>query len=114
LATGVIAKTARPASTKPYPRLIKSDALSRDGFDRMLELMRDTRANWIACVPLEACEQDRAEVAEGNGELIGTLSGMPDVDPVPPFGSQGPRLLSARGNRGTSSAWRREVAGTRQ
>jgi hypothetical protein len=38
-----------------------TDVLSRDGFDRMLQLMRDTHANWLACVPIEGCEHQRAE-----------------------------------------------------
>jgi hypothetical protein len=44
-----------------YPRSDKSDVISRDGFDRMIQLMRDTRANWLACVRIEGCEQDRAQ-----------------------------------------------------
>jgi hypothetical protein len=44
-----------------YPNGRKSDALSRDGFDRMLQLMRDTRANWLACVRIEGCELDCAQ-----------------------------------------------------
>lgn len=37
------------------------DVLGRDGFDRMLGLMRDNRANWLACVSVEGCEHERAE-----------------------------------------------------
>lgn len=44
-----------------YPRGDPSDILSRDGFDRMLQLMRDAHANWLACVPIQGCEHQRAE-----------------------------------------------------
>ncbi len=44
-----------------YPRGTPSDILSRDGFDRMLQLMRDAHANWLACVPIQGCEHQRAE-----------------------------------------------------
>jgi hypothetical protein len=37
------------------------DILDRDSFDRMLGLMRDNRANWLACVSVEGCEHQRAE-----------------------------------------------------
>ena len=42
-----------------YPPV--EDMLGRDGFDRMLGLMRDNRANWLACVSVEGCEHQRAE-----------------------------------------------------
>lgn len=42
-----------------YPPV--EDMLGRDGFDRMLALMRDNRANWLACVSVEGCEHQRAE-----------------------------------------------------
>lgn len=45
------------ARSELYPR----DDLSRDGFDRMLQMMKDTRANWLACAPIDGCEQQRAE-----------------------------------------------------
>jgi hypothetical protein len=35
--------------------------LSRDGFDRMLRLMKETKANWLARVPIEGCERERAQ-----------------------------------------------------
>lgn len=44
-----------------YPRGDPSDIVWRDGFDRMLQLMRDTHANWLACIPVEGCEHRRAE-----------------------------------------------------
>jgi hypothetical protein len=44
-----------------YPRGNPSDILSRDGFERMLQLMRDAHANWLACVPIQGCEHQRAE-----------------------------------------------------
>jgi hypothetical protein len=44
-----------------YPRGDPSDILSRDGFDRMLQLMRDAHANWLACVPIQGSEHQRAE-----------------------------------------------------
>jgi hypothetical protein len=49
------------AQSEFYPRGDPSDILSRDGFDRMLQLMRDTHANWLACVPILGCEHQRAE-----------------------------------------------------
>ena len=49
------------ARSEFYPRGDASDALSRDGFDRLLQLMRDTGANWLAGVPVEGCERQRAE-----------------------------------------------------
>jgi hypothetical protein len=49
------------AQSEFYPRGDPSDILSRDGFDRMLRLMSDERANWLACVEIEGCEQQRAE-----------------------------------------------------
>jgi hypothetical protein len=45
------------AQSEFYP----SHILSRDGFDRMLQLMRVAHANWLACVPIEGCEHQRAE-----------------------------------------------------
>jgi hypothetical protein len=45
------------AQSEFYP----SDILSRDGFDKMLQLMRDAHANWLACVLIEGCEHQRAE-----------------------------------------------------
>ena len=44
------------ARSEFYPRGDPSDVLSRDGFDRMLQLMRDTRANSLACIPVEGCK----------------------------------------------------------
>lgn len=44
-----------------YPQSDPADILSRDGFDRMLQLMKDTHANWVACVPIQGCEHQRAE-----------------------------------------------------
>ena len=55
-----------------YPSGDPSDVLSRDGFDRMLQLMKDTHANWLACVPVEGCEHQRAEEI---GALAVDLSG---------------------------------------
>jgi hypothetical protein len=49
------------ATSEFYPRGDPSDILTRDGFDRMLQLMRDARANWLACVPIQGCEHQRAE-----------------------------------------------------
>jgi hypothetical protein len=49
------------AKSEFYPRSGPEDILSRDGFDRMLQHMRDTRATWLARVPVEGCEQQRAE-----------------------------------------------------
>jgi hypothetical protein len=49
------------AQSEFYPPNGPEGILWRDGFDRMLQLMRDTRATWLARVPVEACEQHRAE-----------------------------------------------------
>jgi hypothetical protein len=48
------------AQSEFYPR-DPADTLSRDGFDRMLQLMRDAHANWLACIPIQGCEHQRAE-----------------------------------------------------
>jgi hypothetical protein len=39
----------------------QSDILSRDGFDRLLKSMKENHANWLACVPVQGCEQERAQ-----------------------------------------------------
>jgi hypothetical protein len=44
-----------------YPHGEPDDVGSLEGFDKMLQLMRHMRANWLACVPVEGCEQHRAE-----------------------------------------------------
>jgi hypothetical protein len=49
------------AQSEFYPHGEPDDVGSREGFDKMLQLMRDMRANWLACVPVEGCEQHRAE-----------------------------------------------------
>lgn len=36
-----------------YPRDDASDILSRKGFDDMLQLMKEMRTSWLACVPIE-------------------------------------------------------------
>jgi hypothetical protein len=48
------------AQSEFYPRGNPSDILSRDGFDRMLQLMKATHANWLACVPIQGCEHQRS------------------------------------------------------
>lgn len=48
------------AQSEFYPRDL-ADTLSCDGFDRMLQLMRDAHANWLACIPIQGCEHQRAE-----------------------------------------------------
>jgi hypothetical protein len=35
--------------------------IARDGFDRLIGLMKNNQANWLACVPVEGCERQRAE-----------------------------------------------------
>jgi hypothetical protein len=53
-----------------YPHLAPSNALERKGFDDLLQLMKDTHAFWLACVPIEGCERDRAqELAELAADL---------------------------------------------
>ena len=47
------------AQSEFYPPV--DDLLGRDGFDSLLRLMRDQRANWLACVSVEGCEHQRAE-----------------------------------------------------
>ncbi len=37
------------------------DPLGRDGFDKLIGVMRDNKANWLACVSVERCERRRAE-----------------------------------------------------
>ncbi len=47
------------AQSEFYPPAEKY--LNRNGFDSLLGLMRDNRANWLACVSVEGCEHQRAE-----------------------------------------------------
>ena len=44
-----------------YPGSDPHGILSRQGFDAMLELMRNTHANWLARVSVDGCESRRAE-----------------------------------------------------
>jgi hypothetical protein len=44
-----------------YPRDDPEDVIWRHAFDRMLQLMTDAHANWLACIPIEGCEHRRAE-----------------------------------------------------
>jgi len=39
-----------------FPR----DDPARDAFSRLVEQMRETKATWLACVPIEGCERERA------------------------------------------------------
>jgi hypothetical protein len=47
--------------TEFYPAGPEPDVLAKHSFDDMLELMRETTANWLAQVAVEGCEQQRAE-----------------------------------------------------
>ena len=48
-----------------YPAGPTPDTLAKHSFDTLLELMRETHANWLALVTVEECEQDRAgEIGE--------------------------------------------------
>jgi hypothetical protein len=47
------------AQSEFYPPV--EDMLGCGGFDSLLRLMRDQRANWLACVSVEGCEHQRAE-----------------------------------------------------
>jgi hypothetical protein len=49
------------ATSEFYPRGPSPDTLAKYNFDTLLELMRETRANWLARVAVEGCEQQRAE-----------------------------------------------------
>jgi hypothetical protein len=51
---GVTASEFYSAGTEP-------DVLARQNFDAMIELMRETKALWLARVAVEGCEQQRAE-----------------------------------------------------
>lgn len=44
-----------------YPAGPEPDVLAKNSFDTMLELMREAKANWLARVVVEGCEQQRAE-----------------------------------------------------
>jgi hypothetical protein len=44
-----------------YPTGPTPDVLAKHSFDTMLQLMRETHANWLARVVVEGCEQQRAE-----------------------------------------------------
>jgi hypothetical protein len=48
-------------SSEFYPRDPEPDVLAKHNFDTLLELMRETKANWLARVAVEGCEQQRAE-----------------------------------------------------
>jgi hypothetical protein len=49
------------AKSEFYPAGPTPDVLARDTFDGLLQLMRETHANWLARVAVEGCEQHRAE-----------------------------------------------------
>ena len=44
-----------------YPPVTPDDMLSRDSFDRILRHMRESHADWLACVPVTGCEPQRAD-----------------------------------------------------
>lgn len=48
-------------SSEFYPADPTPDVLAKHSFDTLLELMRETHANWLARVVVEGCEQQRAE-----------------------------------------------------
>lgn len=52
--------TENAAQSSFYPRGGPDEGLSRLGFDQMVQLMRETRATWLARVSIEGCEQNRA------------------------------------------------------
>ena len=54
-----------------YPAGPEPDVLAKHNFDRLLELMQETKANWLARVGVEGCEQQRAEET---GELAVDLA----------------------------------------
>jgi hypothetical protein len=54
-----------------YPAGPEPDVLAKHNFDRLLELMQETKANWLARVDVEGCEQQRAEET---GELAVDLA----------------------------------------
>ena len=72
----------RPFSTRrrtapnaiAYPAGPTPDVLVKHSFDTLLELMRETHANWLARVAVEGCEQQRAEEI---GELAVDLAIVP-------------------------------------
>jgi hypothetical protein len=47
--------------TEFYLTGLEPDVLAKHSFDTMLELMLETKANWLARVAVEGCEQQRAE-----------------------------------------------------
>ena len=50
------------AGSEFYPRQGDSnDVSARMGVDKMLHLMRETRAHWLACAQVDGCEQHRAQ-----------------------------------------------------
>jgi hypothetical protein len=58
-------------SSEFYPAGPTPDVVAKHSFDTMLKLMRETRANWLARVAVEGCEQQRAEEI---GELAADLA----------------------------------------
>jgi hypothetical protein len=85
------------AGSEFYPNVSEHDLLSRDGFDRMLGLMRETHSHWLARVPIEGREQDRAEEV---AELAVDLSLVALQLAAPAFGTRTMSRLDAR--RGAS------------
>ncbi len=66
-----------------YPGGPTPDALGKQSFNSLLQLMRNTRAHWLARVEVDGCEQQRAEEV---GELAVDLAivtlqlAVPDID----------------------------------
>jgi hypothetical protein len=44
-----------------YPASAEADVIGKHDFDKLLALMRETHANWLARAAVEGCEQQRAE-----------------------------------------------------
>ena len=61
----------RVAASDFYPRGGENTAVDRDGFDRLLQWMREWDANWLARVSVDGCERKRAEeIAELAVDLV--------------------------------------------
>jgi hypothetical protein len=44
-----------------YPLADPDDVGSREGINKLLQFMRDTRGYWVACAPIDGCEPYRAQ-----------------------------------------------------
>jgi hypothetical protein len=88
--TFVFAEEAARSDLYPPP----DEVISRRGFDELLDLMRKTKADWLACVAVEGCDHKRSEEV-GDLAVDLALTGLQLVIPLA-FGSRTMGRLDAR------------------